>query len=103
MIELTTTEDFDQVVTENKVVLVEFWANWCGSCKAFGVLLESIENNFPSVVFAKVNIEQASDLALEYNIASLPSLFCFHEGKMYAQENGAIPAHRIRSLLPDIQ
>jgi len=101
MLEFTNVEDFDQVVTENKVVLVEFWADWCGSCKAFGMLLENMENNFPSVVFAKVNIEQASELAMRYSIASLPSLFCFHEGEVYAWQNGVIPANQIRSMLSE--
>lgn len=65
------------------------------------MLLEGMENNFPSVVFAKVNIEQASELAIKYNISSLPTLFCFHEGEMYARQIGAIPAYQVRSMLPD--
>jgi len=101
MLEFTTVEDFDQVVSKNKTVLIEFWAEWCGSCKAFGVVLESMESNYPSVVFAKVNIEQAMELAEKYSIASLPALFCFHNGEMYSQQNGAIPAQQIRSLLPN--
>jgi len=102
MLEFTTVEDFDQAVTENKTVLIEFWAEWCGSCKSFGMLLEGMESNFPSVVFAKVNIEHATELAVKYNIAGLPALFCFHNGEMYAQQNGAIPAHQVRSMLRDL-
>ena len=101
MLEFTTVEDFDQVVSQNKTVLIEFWASWCGSCKAFGALLEGLESNFPSVVFAKVNIEQAIELAERYGITGLPALFCFHNGEMYAQQNGAIPAQQVRSLLPN--
>jgi thioredoxin 1 len=96
-----TKEDFFQFVNENKTVMIEFWAEWCGSCKVFGELLERIQENYPNVIFAKANIEKMMDIAEQFSIVSLPSLFCFHEGEVYSQEHGLVPECRIRSMMPE--
>ncbi|MDR2596763.1 MAG: thioredoxin family protein [Treponema sp.] len=64
-------EDFNKTITENKTILVEFWAEWCGSCKALNMLLKNVENDYPSVLFTKINADQVSDLAVRYNVTFL--------------------------------
>jgi len=100
MIELESG-NFDETVNGNRTVMVEFWAAWCASCKGFAEQLKRMEGDYPNIVFAKANIEQMPEIAERYGIIGLPSLFCFHEGEIYARENGVLPQMRIRSMMPD--
>lgn len=72
-----TTENFDAVIQGNSLVVVDFWAKWCGPCMAFAAVFEEVSLEHPDVVFAKVNIEEEQQLAEDFNIRSIPMLMIF--------------------------
>ena len=69
-----TAANFESVVTGNDVVLIDFWAEWCGPCKMFGPIFEKVSEQFPDLVFAKVDTEAEQQLAGTFNIMSIPTL-----------------------------
>jgi len=89
-------EDFESVVLQNeKTVLVDFWASWCGPCKMLAPVLEQFAAAHPELEIAKVNVDENPDLAMIYRIASIPSLMVFKGGKMVKQ---AVGYHSIDAL-----
>ena len=87
-----TMENFEEVVTGNDVVIVDFWASWCGPCRAFAPTYEAASELHPDVVFAKVNTEEQQELAGAFNIRSIPTLMVFREKVILYSEAGALPA-----------
>jgi|SRR5579872_3879410 thioredoxin 1 len=88
-----TGENFEQVVTGNEVVLVDFWAGWCGPCRAFAPVFEAASDAHADVVFAKVDTEAEHDLAARFGIMSIPTLMAFRDQiLLYAQPGALAPA-----------
>ena len=82
--------NFDQVISEDEWVLVDFWAPWCGPCKALGPVLEQIAAESP-ITIAKVNTDTDSMNAAKLGVRGIPALFLFHNGKMVANQAGMVP------------
>ncbi|MHB8536180.1 MAG: thioredoxin [Sulfuricaulis sp.] len=87
-----TQENFHQVVSGNKIVVVDFWAPWCGPCRSFAPAYEAASEKFPDVVFAKVNTEEQQALAAHFQIRSIPTLMIFREQIIVFAQPGALPA-----------
>lgn len=95
--------NFEEAVTGNGMVIVDFWAPWCGPCKSFGPVFEQTSEKFPDVVFAKVNTEVEQEIARDFNIRSIPTLMVFRENVIIYSEAGALPASGLEQLIEQAQ
>ena len=98
-----TKENFEQVVTGDDTVIVDFWAPWCGPCRSFAPTFEAASERFPDVVFAKVNTEEEPELAGSFNIRSIPTLMVFREKVILLSQPGALPASALDTVVQKAQ
>ena len=89
--QITDTKTWEtQVITSDKPVFVDFWAEWCGPCRMVGPVVEELAGDYEGKVsFVKVNVDQAGELASKYNVFSIPTLILLHKGEIIAQQVGA--------------
>ena len=86
-----TKENFEQVVTSNATVIVDYWAPWCGPCRGFAPVFEKVSETHPDVVFAKVNTDEEQEIASHFQIRSIPTLMVFREQVIVFSQPGALP------------
>jgi thioredoxin 1 len=98
-----TKDNFEQVVTGNDTVIVDFWAPWCGPCRSFAPTFEAASEKHPGVVFAKVNTEEEPELAGSFNIRSIPTLMVFREKVILFSQPGALPASQLETVVTQAQ
>ena len=94
-----TKENFEKTVTDNSMVLIDFWAPWCGPCKGFAPVYEKAAEAHPDVVFAKVNTDVQQELAGAFGIRSIPTLMVFREKVILFQQAGAIPGNALEQVI----
>jgi thioredoxin 1 len=94
-----TKDNFEEVVTNNKFVIVDFWAPWCGPCRSFAPTYEKVSEDHPDVVFAKVNTEDEQEIAGHFQIRSIPTLMIFRDKIIIFSEAGALPESGFRELV----
>ncbi|MGA8051015.1 MAG: thioredoxin [Burkholderiales bacterium] len=92
-------DNFEQVVTDSPMVVVDFWAPWCGPCKGFAPVFESASDKHEGVVFAKVNTDDQQELAGAFGIRSIPTLMVFREKVLLFQQAGALPASALDQVI----
>ena len=94
-----TQENFNQVVNGNSMVIVDFWAPWCGPCRSFAPAYEAASEKHPDVVFAKVNTEEQQALAGYFQIRSIPTLMVFRDKIIIFAQPGALPAAALEQVI----
>ena len=94
-----TTENFENTVNENPMVIIDFWAPLCGPCKGFAPVYEKASETHPDVVFAKVNTDEQQELAGSFQIRSIPTLMVFRERVVLFQQAGVLPASALEQVL----
>jgi len=94
-----TKENFEKVITESPMVIVDFWAPWCGPCRGFAPIYDKAAEAHQDVVFGKVNTDAEQELAGAFNIRSIPTLMVFREKVVLFQEAGALPASALEQVI----
>ena len=96
-------ESLEKTVVENDIVIIDFWAPWCGPCKSFGPIYEEVSEKHPDIVFAKVNTEDQQAIAAHFQIRSIPTLMIFREQIVLFSEAGVLPANALEELIGQVK
>ena len=98
-----TNENYQDTIDKNDIVLVDFWASWCGPCQSFGPVFETASETNPDMVFAKVNTEEERELAAHFQVRSIPMLAIFKEQILVFSQPGALPASALEQLIGQVK
>ena len=98
-----TEETLEKTVVENDIVIIDFWAPWCGPCKSFGPIYEEVSEKHPDIVFAKVNTEDEQAIAAHFQIRSIPTLMIFREQVVLFSEAGMLPAAGLEQVIQQVK
>ena len=98
-----TADNFESIVTDNDIVLIDFWADWCGPCKQFGPIYDQVSENHDDVVFGKVDTDAQQQLAGSFGIRSIPTIMAFREGIMVFSQPGVLPEASVEDLITQVR
>ncbi len=99
VIEITKNNFEQEVLNSEKIVLVDFWASWCGPCRMVSPIVDEIAEEMPEIKVGKVNVDEEGELALQFQVMSIPSLFIFKNGEIVEQSVGAKPKNQIVEMI----
>ena len=94
-----TKDDFEKTINDNPIVVIDFWAPWCGPCRGFAPIYEKSSEAHPDVVFAKINTDEQQELAGSFGIRSIPTLMVFRDKVILYQQAGALPGNALEQVI----
>lgn len=94
-----TKENFEDTVTQNGMVIVDFWASWCGPCRSFAPVFEAASEQHRDIVFGKINADNEQELAAAFSVRSIPYVMLFRENVVLFAQAGALPAEGLESVI----
>ena len=97
-----TTENFNQEVENNPITILDFWAPWCGPCKSFGPIFEKVSEEYPDILFGKVNTEDQQELGAYFQVRSIPTVMVLKEGIGVFSQPGMLPEDALRDIIEQV-
>ena len=99
-----TTQSFKEAIQNTKgLLVVDFWAEWCGPCKMLAPVFEELEKDFPDVTFGKINVDEEVQAALENNVSSIPTLLFIKDGEVVKRAVGFAPKDELASMINEVK
>ncbi len=98
-----TGQNFEATLEKGGILIIDFWAAWCGPCRAFAPTFEAAAGQHEDITFAKVNTDEQQALAQAFNIRGIPTLAVFRDGILLGQNSGALPADALEALIADVR
>ncbi|MFU0480607.1 thioredoxin [Gardnerella sp. DNF01192] len=94
-----TTENFEKIASTNEIVVVDFWATWCGPCRSFGPIFEKVSEKYPEIPFVKVDIDKSNEIAEAAQIQAVPTVMVIKRGEVIYRQAGALLASDLEDLV----
>jgi thioredoxin 1 len=96
-------DNLERLVEDSAMLVIDFWAEWCGPCKSFGPIFEKVSERHPDVTFAKCNTEVEREVAAAFDVRSIPTLAIFRDSVLLFKEAGAFPEHLLEEIIEKVQ
>jgi thioredoxin 1 len=98
-----TKQNFEKYLKANDIILLDFWASWCGPCKNFGPIFEKVSNKHPDIVFGKIDTEAEQELAAQFGIRSIPTVMAFRQSIAIFEQPGLLPEEALEDIIKQIR